>query len=167
MSRAAPWYPLELRHFYFDVDICTTFNIFIFESTNCQLLIKIISLKLGRLGLCFQKPVEGVTDKCLLPNFRSRHLFTKSFHSIDIKILELYRECYAGPGPIFTRNAPGNHRTHTSMVPQWYLCSTSVLPHCWVLLLLAPPHIHSPSNSKKGKYITGRNIKLNWMIISE
>ena len=47
-------------------------------------------------------------------------------------------------------------------IPQWYLCSTSVLPHCWVLLLLAPPHIHSPSNSKWGKYITGRRIKLNW-----
>ena len=29
-------------------------------------------------------------------------------------------------------------------------------------MLLAPPHIHSPSNSKWGKYITGRRIKLNW-----
>ena len=82
------------------------------------------SLKLGRLGLCFQKPVEGVTDKCLLPIFRSRHPFTKSFHSINIKILELYRECYAGPGPIFTRMLPAT----IAHIPQWCLNGTSVVP---------------------------------------
>ena len=98
MSGAAPWSPLELSNFDFDVDICTTFNIFIFESTNSKLRyyyntdnmnIDSVQLKLGRLDLCYQKPGEGFTDKCLRPNFRSKHPFTISFHSIDVKILEL------------------------------------------------------------------------------